>query len=66
MMKTVLSDLGLTLNEAKAKVVNARQGSFTFLGFSIGMRKGRKAGTLSPFTEPSKKAMKHIRSEIRH
>ena len=64
-MKTVLSDLGLTLNEAKTKVVDARKESFTFLGFSIGMRKGRKAGTLFPFTEPSKKAMKHIRSEIR-
>jgi len=64
-MKAVLSDLGLTLNEAKTKVVNARREHFTFLGFSIGMRKGRKADTLFPFTEPSKKAMKHIRSEIK-
>lgn len=64
-MKTVLNDLGLTLNEAKTKVVDTRQESFTFLGFSIGMRKGRKTGTLFPFTEPSKKAMKHIRSEIK-
>jgi group II intron reverse transcriptase/maturase len=64
-MKTVLNDLGLTLNEAKTRVVDARHESFAFLGFSIGMRKGRKAGTLFPFTEPSKKAMKHIRSEIK-
>jgi hypothetical protein len=64
-LKAVLSDLGLTLNEGKTKVVDARHESFTFLGFSIEMRKGRKAGTLFPFTEPSKKAMKHIRSEIR-
>jgi group II intron reverse transcriptase/maturase len=64
-MQKVLNDLGLTLNEMKTKVVDARQESFTFLGFSIGMRKGQKAGSLFPFTEPSKKAMKHIRSEIK-
>jgi RNA-directed DNA polymerase len=64
-MKTVLEDLGLTLNEAKTNVVDARREHFTFLGFSIGMRQGRKHGILFPFTEPSKKAMKHIRSEIK-
>jgi RNA-directed DNA polymerase len=64
-MKTVLSDLGLTLNELKTKVVDARHESFTFLGFSIRMRKGRNPGILFPFTEPSKKAMKHICSEIK-
>jgi RNA-directed DNA polymerase len=64
-MKTVLNDLGLTLNEAKTKVVDARHEHFTLLGFSIGMRKGRKTEAIFPFTEPSKKAMKHIRSEIK-
>jgi RNA-directed DNA polymerase len=64
-MRRVFDDLGLTLNEAKTKVVDARHESFTFLGFSIGMRKGRKTGALFPFTEPSKKAMKHIRSGIK-
>jgi RNA-directed DNA polymerase len=64
-MKAVLIDLGLTLNEAKTKVVDARQEHFTFLGFSIRMRKGRKAGSLFPLIEPSKKAVKHIRSEIK-
>ena len=64
-MKAVLSDLGLTLNEAKTKVVDARCDSFDFLGFRIVMRKGRKSGRLFPLIEPSKKAMKHIRSEIK-
>jgi group II intron reverse transcriptase/maturase len=64
-LKAVLKDLGLTLNEAKTKVVDARQESFAFLGFSIGMRRGLKTGYLFPFTEPSKKAVKHIRSEIK-
>jgi RNA-directed DNA polymerase len=64
-LKVVLSDLGLTLNEAKTKVVDVRRKSFDFLGFRIVMRKGRKSGSLFPFTEPSKKAMKHIRAEIK-
>jgi RNA-directed DNA polymerase len=64
-MKAVLNNLGLTLNEVKTKVVDARREHFTFLGFSIGMRQGRKPGILFPFTEPSKKAIKHIRTEIK-
>ncbi|MDA8087309.1 MAG: group II intron reverse transcriptase/maturase [Nitrospiraceae bacterium] len=64
-MKKVFSDLGLTLNEEKTKIVNAREASFTFLGFSVEMRQGRKADRLFPFTRPSKEAMKHIRSEIK-
>ena len=64
-LKVALSDLGLILNEAKTRVVDARRKSFDFLGFRIVMRTGRKSGSLFPFTEPSKKAMKHIRSEIR-
>jgi RNA-directed DNA polymerase len=64
-LKAALSDLGLILNEAKTRVVDARRKSFDFLGFRIVMRTGRKSGSLFPFTEPSKKAMKHIRSEIR-
>ena len=44
-IKTVLSDLGLTLNEAKTRVVDARQESFNFLGFTIGMkRRGEPEG----------------------
>ena len=64
-LKAVLRDLGLTLNEMKTKVVDARRKSFDFLGFRIVMRSGRKSGRLFPFIEPSQKAMKHIRSEIR-
>jgi group II intron reverse transcriptase/maturase len=64
-LRAVLYDLGLVLNEAKTNVVDARRESFTFLGFRVGMRRGRKPGCLFPFTEPSKEAMKHIRSEIK-
>ncbi len=64
-VKLVLEDLGLTLNEEKTRIVDARQESFDFLGFSIGMKRGRKTGKMYPLTEPSKKALKHIRSEIK-
>ena len=41
-VKLVLEDLGLTLNEEKTRIVDARQESFNFLGFSIGMKRGQE------------------------
>jgi len=64
-LKTVLSDLGLTLNEEKTRVMDARQGSFNFLGFAIGMKQGWRTGKIYPHIEPSKKAQKQIRSDIK-
>ena len=64
-MTTVFNDLGLTLNEEKTRVVDAWQESFTFLGFSIKMSKGLKTGRPFALAEPSKKALKHVRSEIK-
>lgn len=64
-MKKVLSDLGLTLNEEKTKIVDSRKASFTFLGFRIEMRPARRTGNPFPLVEPAKQAMKHIRLEIR-
>jgi RNA-directed DNA polymerase len=64
-VKGVLSDLGLTLNEEKTRVVDARQESFNFLGFTIGRKTGRRTGRRYFHIEPSKKALKHIRSEIK-
>ncbi len=64
-VRRVFDNLGLKLNEEKTQVVDTRRESFNFLGFSIGMRRGRKTGRMYPHTEPSKKALKHIRSEIK-
>jgi len=64
-IKRVLEDLGLTLNEEKTCVVDARQESFNFLGFTIGMRQSRRTGRIYPHVEPSKKARKQIRSEVK-
>jgi RNA-directed DNA polymerase len=64
-VKLVLNDLGLSLNEEKTRIVDARQEMFQFLGFSIGIKRGKRTGREYPHTEPSKKALKHIRSEIK-
>jgi RNA-directed DNA polymerase len=64
-VKLVLEDLGLSLNEEKTRIVDARQEMFHFLGFSIGMKRGKKTEKMYPHTEPSMKALKHIRSEIK-
>ena len=64
-LKKVLSDLGLTLNEEKTRVVNARQEMFHFLGFAIGMKRGIRTGRTYSHVEPSRESLKRIRSEIK-
>jgi len=63
-IKIVLSDLELSLNDAKTKVVDARKEDFNFLGFSIGVKKSVRTGRELPLIRPSKKAMKHIKAEM--
>ncbi|KHE93562.1 MAG: group II intron reverse transcriptase/maturase [Candidatus Scalindua rubra] len=64
-IKTVLEDLGLSLNEDKTKVVDAKNDSFDFLGFTTRLAKSSKTGRKYPLIRPSKKAIKHIRAEIK-
>ncbi len=64
-VKQVFNDLGLKLNEEKTHIVDARKESFDFLGFSIRIKQSVKTGKKYPHTEPSGKALKHIRSEIK-
>jgi hypothetical protein len=64
-IKRVLDDLGLILNEEKTYVVDARQGSFNFLGFTIGVKRSTRTGRTYPHIEPSKKAQQQIRSEVK-
>ncbi len=59
-IKRVLDDLGLILNEEKTCVVDARQESFDFLGFTIGMKRSTRTGKAYPHIEPSKKAQQQI------
>jgi len=64
-LRQILERLGLTLNEAKTKVVNANQGSFDFLGFSIRMGKSNRTGNHYPHVQPSKKSMKVIKDRVK-
>jgi group II intron reverse transcriptase/maturase len=64
-IKTVLTELGLSLNEAKTKVMDAREDEFDFLGFTIGIKRGIRTGKEFPLVRPSRKAMKHVKAEIK-
>lgn len=63
-LRKILERLGLTLNEAKTRVVNAYQGKFDFLGFTIWMGKGRKTGKYYPHVQPSKKSLQTIKDRV--
>jgi len=64
-IRTVLGHLGLSLNEAKTRVVDARKESFNFLGFTIQVKKSIKTGKRFPLIRPSKEALAEIKAEIK-
>lgn len=63
-VERTINHLGLNLNEAKTRSVEAGEG-FNFLGFNIKVVENPKTGKSFPLTRPSKKSMKHIRAEIK-
>ena len=63
-LRQILERLELSLNETKTKIVNAFEGKFDFLGFSIHMGESRRTGTLYPYVEPSKKSLQAIKDQI--
>jgi RNA-directed DNA polymerase len=63
-LRQILERLGLSLNEAKTKIVNAYTGKFDFLGYTIGMGRGRKTGNYYPHVQPSKKAEQKVKDRI--
>jgi len=64
-IRTVLGYLGLSLNEEKTRVVDARKESFNFLGFTIQVRKSIKTGKRFPLIRPSKEALAEVKAEIK-
>ncbi len=60
----VMTKLGLTLNEAKTSVRNARQESFDFLGYTLGPQRYRKDGHWYLGASPSKKSVQRIKAKI--
>jgi RNA-directed DNA polymerase len=60
----VLAPMGLSLSEAKTKVVHIDEG-FDFLGFRIQRRRKRGTGKRFVYTYPSKKALGSIIDKVR-
>jgi RNA-directed DNA polymerase len=62
--KAAMTTLGLTLNEAKTSVKNARKESFDFLGYTFGPHRDWKDGHWYQGACPSKKSVQRIRTKI--
>ena len=60
-----LKSLGLTLNTEKTRVLDATQEGFTFLGFTAQIKTSPLSGKRFPLIAPSKKAISHIKKEIK-
>lgn len=62
--RAVMTKLGLTLNEAKTSVKNARTEPFDFLGNRFGPHRFRKDGHWYLGASPSKKSVQRIKTKI--
>jgi RNA-directed DNA polymerase len=62
--KAVMMKLGLTLNEAKTSVKNARKESFDFLGYTFGPRHFPKGGRWYLGVAPSKRSVQRIKTRV--
>ena len=62
--KAVMTKLGLTLNEAKTTLKNARKEHFDFLGYAFGPYHHRKDGRWYLGASPSKKSVRRLTAKI--
>ena len=62
--KPVMTRLGLTLNEAKTSLRDARQERFTFLGYSFGPHWYKANGQWYLGTSPSKKSVQRLKTTV--
>jgi len=62
--KAVMMKLGLTLNEAKTSVRDARRESFDFLGYTLGPRHFPSGGRWYLGAAPSKKSVLRIKTKV--
>src|SRR5882762_1492759 len=60
----VMTKLGLTLNEAKTCIKEARKESFSFLGYTFGPHHYRKDGHWYLGASPSKKSVARLRGKV--
>jgi RNA-directed DNA polymerase len=62
--KAVMTKLGLTLNEAKTSLRNARQDRFDFLGYSFGPHRYKANGKWYLGASPSKKSVQRLKTKV--
>jgi RNA-directed DNA polymerase len=61
----VMERIGLTLNETKTRLCDARRDHFDFLGYTFGPAHFRKDGHWYLAAKPSKKAVKRVKERVR-
>lgn len=64
MVRRVLEQLGLTLNETKTHIVDVTQEGFNFLGFTLQMSSSAKTGKSYPNVKPADKSLKKIKARL--
>jgi RNA-directed DNA polymerase len=57
--------LGLTLNAAKTRLLDARQQAFTFLGFTVRLVRSTRTGRSFPLIRPSAEARQRLRDKVK-
>jgi len=62
--RQVVTRMGVTLNEAKTSIKQARQESFNFLGYTFGPQRYKKDGHWYLGASPSKKALARIKEKV--
>jgi RNA-directed DNA polymerase len=60
----VMANLGLTINEAKTSVKDARVERFDFLGYTFGPHWGSRGGRVCPGASPSKKSVGRVKKKV--
>jgi len=63
--KAVMTRLGLTINEAKTSLKDARQERFDFLGYSFGPHHHKANGKWYLGASPSKKSVQRLKTRVR-
>ncbi len=63
-VRHVMDRLGLTLNETKTHVVDAKETGFNFLGVTLQMSQGAKTVKWYPNVRPSDKAVTRITAKV--
>ena len=62
--RDVMSKLGLTVNETKTSVKDARRATFDFLGYEFGPQRLRKTGHTYLAASPSRKSVQRLKDKI--